>query len=100
MDEPAGVVDGEPVQQEPELLVGERPGAAVVGQEVLGAPAGNLPAEGFLREDPGAIGAGLPGGADIDRVGKARSVGGEGWDVASPPLSAMREVLFHEVKRP
>jgi hypothetical protein len=67
--EPAGVINGIPVKDEAKLLARELPRPAILGLQVLGAPASDLPAEGLLRKKPCAEGILLPGGPD-ERVRK------------------------------
>src|SRR5690606_31332352 len=71
VDEPATLVDGEPMQNEPHLLVREAPGLALVVAEVASAPADDLPAESLVRQQPGAVLLALPGGSDEHRGERA-----------------------------
>jgi hypothetical protein len=48
------LINGVPVKDEAKLLARELPRTFVFGLQVLGAPAGDLPAEGLLGKKPGA----------------------------------------------
>lgn len=76
--EPAIVVNGVPPEDEAELLVSEPPGAAVFGDQVLGTPAGDLPTEGPLWQEPGAVVVTSPGGTEVDGFEEVDLLCGEG----------------------
>ncbi|MEU7905875.1 hypothetical protein [Actinoplanes sp. NPDC049118] len=78
MNESAGVVNGVPMQEKAKLLAGETPGLAVVAEQVLGAPAGDLPAKRELRQKPATVVAATPGRTEIRRRKRIDLLCGQG----------------------
>src|SRR5699024_11864213 len=67
VDEAPVLVNGVEPEQEAQLLQRELPGAPLMAKPA-GAPAGDLPAERVLGEQPVALVVRLPGRADLDRL--------------------------------